>query len=498
MMTNIQNLINSIEYIKTINIHNQIATDISNDSRTAKKEMVFTAIKGFKIDGHKFISSAIDQGCEIIIGEDIPLNIPEHVAFIQVKDSRIALGQGAKAIYDDFSHKMKLIGITGTNGKTSSTYLLQSLFENTNKKIGIIGTSGSVINNITTPLSNTTPESSEVYKLLKKMGDVDTDFAFMEVSSHATTLKRIEGLEYEIGIFTNLTEDHLIFHKTMENYYLAKKAFFDQVKTSIINIDDTYGQRLYNELSAEGKTVYSYSINKASDFKASNVHTSMMGSSFVFETKSGNIDINVKTPGDFSVYNSLGVAGAAFLSGINLESIKHGLEKIPGVPGRFEILPTNLDCTIILDFAHTPDGLEKVMMTIDQFAKGRKIVLFGAQGERDRARRGQMGDIAGRYCDLSILTEDNPVFENPLDICKEIAKAIEPLQGDYKIIVNRTEAIEYAIDTFQPNDVILLAGKSTEPYQMIKDKKIPYDEKSIALNAIRKTELRLGLCNESK
>jgi UDP-N-acetylmuramoyl-L-alanyl-D-glutamate--2,6-diaminopimelate ligase len=313
----------------------------------------------------------------------------------------------------------------------------------------------------------------------------------MEVSSHSTELYRVKNLGFKAGIFTNLTEDHLIFHETMENYYQAKKKFFYQCDYCIINIDDDYGKRMYNELKAEGFNLISYSSEADSDFFINDIVIDKRGSRFSLNSAGKAYEIEIKTPGKFNVYNYVGAMIAANLQGIDLKTCIDALESIRGVEGRFEFLETRLDCTIILDFAHTPDGLEKVMETINQFAKGRKIVLFGAGGERDKARRSLMGEVAGRYCDFVMLTSDNPINEDPKEICREIAKGVEKYHNRHMTIIDREEAVRYLIKNYEPDDTILLAGKSTEPYQMVGNKKIPYFEKTIALKAIKEMEDRL-------
>jgi UDP-N-acetylmuramoyl-L-alanyl-D-glutamate--2,6-diaminopimelate ligase len=267
----------------------------------------------------------------------------------------------------------------------------------------------------------------------------------------------------------------------MENYYQAKKKlFYKTTVNNIINVDDDYGARLYNELKADGVKAISVGIEAKADIKASNLVTTVKGTSFDLDVFGDCRKVHVNTPGIFSVLNSLGAFGAAYALGVSTEDIISALGSFKGVDGRFQMLENKLDCTIILDFAHTPDGLEKVMDTIGEFAHGRKIVMFGAGGERDLSRRAPMGEIAGKYCDLSILTSDNPRFEDPYDICREISKGVEKSGGKYKIIIERDEAIYYAIDNCIPGDVILLAGKSTEPYQDMGIEKVPYDEGTLA------------------
>lgn len=469
---------------------------ITYDSKKVEKGDIFVAIKGFTADGHKFIESALTAGAAAVICEYVPESVSGKSNFILVKSSREAMAHAANILYGKPSEQINITGVTGTNGKTSTTYLLKGIYDYLGEKSGIIGTMGTLIDNKKIKISNTTPESADLQYYLSKMVQESVYNCFMEVSSHALELNRIDDVSIDVGIFTNLTRDHLDFHETMENYYLAKKKLFYKTKlNNIINIDDPYGFRLYNELIADNIPASSYAIDRKADIKASNLVTTMNGTSFDLNINGIIKKAHVNTPGKFSVLNSMGALGAAFTQGVNINDIVAALSSIKGVKGRFEILKNNLDCIIILDFAHTPDGLEKVMDTINEFAEGRKIVMFGAGGERDISRRAPMGEIAGRYCDLSILTSDNPRFEDPYEICLEIARGVEKYYGEYKIIIEREEAIYYAIDNCRSKDVILLAGKSTEPYQDMGVEKIPYDEATIAKRVIKRIEKKRGLNN---
>lgn len=469
-------------------------TGITCDSKKIKKGDIFVAINGYTADGHKYIKDALANGASLVICEYIPDDLKDASNFLLVKSSRASMAPAANVIYDHPSEKINIIGITGTNGKTSSTYLLKGIYDYLEEKSGIIGTMGILVDDEKIKTDNTTPESTDVQYYLSKMVEKSIKHCFMEVSSHALELNRVDDVRIDVGIFTNLTRDHLDFHKTMENYYLAKKKLFYKTKSNnIINVDDLYGDRLYKELIADGVESMSYGIDNEADIKASNLITTMNGTSFNCNIKGITKKMHVNTPGKFSVLNSLGALGAAYSLGVDLDDIISALGSFKGVTGRFQILKTSLDCTVILDFAHTPDGLQKVMDTINEFAEGRKIVMFGAGGERDLSRRAPMGEIAGKYCDLSILTSDNPRFENPYDICMEIAEGVEKSGGEYKIIIERDEAIYYAIDNYQSKDVILLAGKSTEPYQDMGVEKIPYDETTIAKRSIKEVEQKHGL-----
>ncbi len=491
---NIKNLLKNLEHLNYIGEDNIEITGITNNSKKINKKDVFVAIKGFTNDGHKFIEGALESGASAVICENIPESVKGKGNFILVKSPRESMAKAANIIYGRPSEKLNITGVTGTNGKTSTTYLLKGIYDYLGEKSGIIGTMGVLIDTRKIKIDNTTPEASDIQHYLSMMLEEDISHCFMEVSSHALELSRIDDVQLDVGIFTNVTRDHLDFHQTMENYYQAKKKLFHLTKVNnIINVDDSYGNRLYKELIDEGIKAISIGIDNEADIKASNLQTTMRGTTFDLNIFGTSKKVHVNTPGTFSVLNSLGAFGAAYVLGANIDDIIEALAHIKGVTGRFEILPNKLDCTIILDFAHTPDGLQKVMDTINEFAEGRKIVMFGAGGERDLSRRAPMGEIAGKYCELSILTSDNPRFEDPYEICMEIAKGVEKYNGKYKIIIERDEAIYYAIDNCKSKDVILLAGKSTEPYQDMGTEKVPYDETMIAKRAIKEVEKKRGL-----
>jgi UDP-N-acetylmuramoyl-L-alanyl-D-glutamate--2,6-diaminopimelate ligase len=492
----IKNLLEQIDYESFAGDENIIITGITNDSRKAKIGDIFVAIKGYTSDGHKFIESAVKNGASAVMCDHIPEDVKDISNFIVVKSPRETMATAADVIYGRPSEIINITGVTGTNGKTSTTYLLKGIYDHLGEKSGIIGTMGVLIHEEKIKIDNTTPEAADIQNYLSRMAEKNVTHCFMEVSSHALELNRVDNVNIDVGIFTNLTRDHLDFHKTMENYYLAKKKLFYITKVNnIINVDDPYGARLYKELKTDGVNALSTGIENDADIKASNLVTTMKGTSFDLNIMGVEKKVHVNTPGKFSVLNSLGALGAAYCLGVDIEDIIASLAEIKGVKGRFEILENNLDCTIILDFAHTPDGLQKVMDTIVEFAEGRKIVMFGAGGERDLSRRAPMGEIAGKYCDLSILTSDNPRFEDPYDICVEISKGVEKAGGKYEIIVERDKAIYYAVDNSKAKDVILLAGKSTEPYQDMGTEKVPYDEGYIAKMAIIDVEKKRGLRN---
>lgn len=461
-------------------------TGIAYDSRKIDKGNVFIAIEGFKADGHKFIDEAIKRGAKAIIVQKNVIDSSEEATLIKVKDTRQALAKISSEFYDNPSNKFNLIGVTGTNGKTSITYIVESIFRACGKKTGIIGTIGSRIDGEHIETKNTTPESLELQQVFAHMLDSKIDSCVMEVSSHSLELSRVAYCNFHVGIFTNITKDHLDYHKTFENYYNAKKKLFHMTrKCNIINIDDEYGKKLVEELSELETPLLTYGIECKADIWATDINFKATGVSFKLHTPKESIDVNMNIPGIFTVYNGLAAASCAYVYGVDLKTIKEGLEQIKGVKGRFEVIPTDKDFTVIIDFAHTADALEKVLCVIDQFAEGRKIVVFGAGGDRDISRRAPMGEVAGRHCDLCIVTSDNPRTEEPKKIIDDIIKGVEKVNGNYIAIVDRKEAIEYAIKNSRPKDIILLAGKGHETYTIIGDKVLPFDESKIVKEALK-------------
>ncbi|KNF09925.1 UDP-N-acetylmuramoyl-L-alanyl-D-glutamate--2, 6-diaminopimelate ligase MurE [Gottschalkia purinilytica] len=460
-------------------------SEVVYDSRMAIKDSLFVAIEGFKVDGHKFIDSAISKGAKaIIVQKDI--DVPEGITVIKVKDTRVTLAEVSSKFYKEPSSKLNLIGITGTNAKTTTTYLIKSILETVDEKVGIIGTIGSVIDGKLIKTNNTTPESLELQKTFSMMADANIDSCVMEVSSHALELNRVEYSDFDIGIFTNLSVDHLDYHKTLNNYFEAKtKLFFMTKKYNIINIDDEYGRKIVEKLKDIETPLLTYGVDKKADIYATDIKHHAEGVEFRLNTPIGNTIINMNIPGQFSVYNGLASASCAYAYGISLEDIKKGLNAIEGVKGRFEVVPTNRDFTVIIDFAHTPDALEKVLKSIDEFAEGRKILVFGAGGDRDNSKRAIMGEIAGKYADLSIVTSDNPRTEDPQKIIDDIIKGLKKTNGEYVSIVDRKEAIKYAIENNRSKDVILLAGKGHETYTIIGEKVLPFDEREIVLEVLK-------------
>lgn len=461
-------------------------TKIEHDSRKVSKGDMFIAIKGFSVDGHNFIDEAINRGANCVVVEKEVETIKDaNVTCIKVENTLLALAKYSSNFYGKPSEKLSLIGVTGTNGKTSITYLIKRIFEEDGKNIALIGTLGSIINGERIENNNTTPESLVIQKHLRKMLDNGNKYCVMEVSSHALDLHRVDYVRFQVGIFTNLTEDHLDYHKTMENYYKSKLKLFNMTtKYNVINCDDIYGERMLKDIN-NNVPILTYGINKKCDIYATDINYHTDGVDFKLNTPKGIIPINMKLLGLFNVYNALAAASCAIAYNISLPVIKRGIESITGVRGRFEVIHVkSKDIDVIIDYAHTPDGLEKVLTTIDQFAQGRKIVVFGAGGNRDREKRPIMGEIAAKHADICVVTSDNPRYEDPDKIIQDILVGVRRGKAKYVAITDRKEAIKYAIDIAKPKDTILLAGKGHEAYIIIKDKVIPFDEKKIVMEMI--------------
>ena len=452
-------------------------TGIVYDSRQTVPGNVFVCIKGYEQDGHKYAKMAEEMGAALIVAQDkIDVNIP----VCYVEDCRKTIARMACRFYDNPSQKFKLVGVTGTNGKTTVTYLLRSILETAGKRVGIIGTNENVIGDkilLTKSTTPTTPNSLELQKLFSEMADEGAEYVVMEVSSHALFLDRVLGCAYDVGVFTNLTQDHLDFHKTMENYMEAKAMLFDICAKGAINKDDEYGIKILKK--HENSDILTYAIKEDADLVAKNINITSRGATFDVEYMGKVYPMNLCIPGKFSVYNALSAISCAIALNIDMETICEGIKAAKGVTGRVEVVPTNTDYTVIIDYAHTPDGLENIINTVSEYAEGRVITLFGCGGDRDNTKRAVMGEISGKLSDFTIITSDNPRTENPESIIAEIEEGMKKTDGEYKVIVNRREAIDYALKNAKSGDVIILAGKGQETYQIIGKEKFDFDERIV-------------------
>lgn len=473
---NLDNLLYGLDISETYSTE---VNSIQYDSRKVNNGDVFVAIKGFSVDGHKFIDKAIENGAKVIVGED-ELSV-EGALYIKVKDSRKALATLAKNYFDNPQKKMKIIGITGTNGKTTSAFMMKSLLESKGYKVGLIGTICNMIGEKKLKAERTTPESLELYKLFNEMVEENIDYCVMEVSSHSLALDRVYGIEFSTGVFTNLTVDHLDFHKTLENYFNEKKKLFKVSINKVVNIDNKYGIDLKNQYSE----ALSYSVDKNGDLNATNLHISSKGVKFdvAYKDKVEHISINI--PGKYNVENALGVIGVALQEGMTLREIADGMKKLKAVPGRCELVSfgENIPFDIIVDYAHTPDGLENIIKTLKELTEGRLITIFGCGGDRDKTKRPIMGRIATELSDIAIVTSDNPRTEEPGAIIKDILSGIN--SDNYVVEENRLEAIKKGMMMAKEKDVLLIAGKGHEDYQILKDKTIAFDERVIVKELIK-------------
>lgn len=450
-------------------------TSIAYDSRKVIKGGLFVCIKGYETDGHKYARTAVDNGAVLIVAED---KIDVDVPVVYVENSRRAIAEIACTFYNNPSQKLSLVGITGTNGKTTITYLVKSILETAGKRVGVIGTNQNIIGDkvlLTKSTTPTTPNALELQQLFTEMVHYGAEYVVMEVSSHALELDRVYGCEFDVGVFTNLTQDHLDFHGTMENYLNAKAKLFGLSKKGVVNYDDEGGKTIANR--GECADIIKAGLGDGCDLTASDIEISARGSKFNMTYKGKTYPVTVAIPGKFSVYNAICAAGCGLQLGIDIDTVIAGLRVATGVLGRVEVVPTDTDYTVIIDYAHTPDGLMNIINCVKGFAKGRVITLFGCGGDRDNTKRSIMGEIAGTLSDFSIITSDNPRTEKPESIIEEIEAGMKKTAGDYITITDRRTAIGYALDNAKADDVIILAGKGQETYQIICKEKFDFDER---------------------
>lgn len=456
-------------------------TGITCDSRQVKEGYAFVCIKGALSDGHNYAHKALEQGAAVVIAErDLGLDNQ-----IVVDNTHKEFAKLSAKWFGNPSKNLKLIGVTGTNGKTSVTYMIKQILETLGHKVGLIGTIQNMIGDEVIPTSNTTPNAYDLNLLFADMVEKDCDYAVMEVSSHALDQCRVYELDFEAAIFTNLTQDHLDYHITMENYLEAKKKLFKMCKVAIINSDDQYAEKIIEGLNCK---VVTYSTGNNSTYSAKGINYRPAG--VEYELLSANIlqHIKVNTGGKFTVYNSLAALCCMIELGFDVKQSAEALKLLTGVKGRAEVVPTDREFTVIIDYAHTPDGLKNILTTFKECKKNRLTVVFGCGGDRDKTKRPIMGNIASRFADNVIVTSDNPRTENPTAIIEDILEGLEGLPTPYKVIENRIEAIKYAIKTARPDDIIVLAGKGHETYQILSTGKIHLDEREIVAEALKETE----------
>ncbi len=461
-------------------------TGISCDSRETKPGDLFVCVIGYETDGHQYAQKAVDAGAAAVLAQTPIAVSGAPVAY--VPDTRHGLAAVSAHFYGRPSESMKIIGVTGTNGKTTITYLVKAILENAGYPCGVIGTIAYVYGNVSHESKNTTPESLELQRMLHEMKtESGVGACVMEVSSHSLALSRTDEIAFDYGVFTNLTEDHLDFHKDFEDYYQAKKKLFTQTGImNIINIDDLYGQRLYKELKAAGRPVVSCAVaDDNADYTANVLRSSNKGSEAELYRNGQKLGVlRINTPGKFSVSNAVCAASAALEADIPWEAVESGIAQMSGVSGRFEKVENSRGMTVIVDYAHTPDALEKVIKTAREFTKGRVITVFGCGGDRDSAKRPLMGESAGTYSDYCVVTSDNPRTEDPDAIIRDILPGIQKTECEFVVEPNRCEGIRKALQVYRPGDTVVIAGKGHEDYQIIGKEKRHFDDRETASQII--------------
>lgn len=455
-------------------------TAVDYDSRKVGRGSLFCCLVGEKTDGHNFATMAVEKGASALICQrPLPLNVPQLI----VPDGREAMARAAACFYGHPERELTMLAVTGTNGKTSVTYMVKSVAETAGKKVGLIGTIQNLIGEEKVYTERTTPESVDLFALLRRMADKGVELVVMEVSSHALAQQRVAGIPFKAGLFTNLTQDHLDYHKTFENYRAAKKKLFAQCGIAILNGDDETAAYMKEGLSIP---VWTMGIHHPGEFYARGIEITTQGASFHLFTPQGNGRISLHISGLFSVYNAMGTAALCTAAGISFSCIVKGLEGLRGVAGRLECVDTgDRPFSVYVDYAHTPDALQNVLETARGFTRRRLISVFGCGGDRDHGKRPIMGEIGGRYSDHVILTSDNPRTEDPMDILKAVEEGVKHTATPYIVTENRREAIREALEEAGDGDVIVIAGKGHESYQEINGVRHHFDDKEIVLSLLR-------------
>ncbi len=466
-------LLHNIPILETNADLEQEITGVSYDSRHTSPGDLFIALEGYETDGHRFIPMAREKGAACVLCQKAP---QDGGPYVRTGDSRGALAQAGRNWFGDPAGEMTMVGVTGTNGKTTTTYLLKDVLEKAaGAKVGLIGTNQNMVGDEVLHTERTTPESFELQALFRRMADAGCTHVVMEVSSHALCLQRVAGIRFAAGLFTNLSQDHLDFHGSMEDYCDAKALLFRQCEKGVYNADDPWADRVTRgapcPLSSFGE--------KAGELRAENIRLAVDGVDFDACRDGETVPVRVNIPGGFTVYNALGVMAAARELGVSLADSARVLRQSAGVKGRVEVVPVPGEYTVLIDYAVTPDAIENVLATVRDFARGRVVILFGCGGDRDRGKRPKMGRIAARMADFVVVTSDNPRTEVPGDIIADILPGLEGTETPYVVVEDRVEAIRYALDHARKDDVIILAGKGHETYQIVGHEKRHLDEREV-------------------
>ena len=449
---------------------------LSMDSRKKLDRGLYFCVPGARFDGHSFAPQAMENGASaLVVTHFLELDAPQ----VRVKNVRAAMSYMAAEFFGHPDREMKLLGVTGTKGKTTTSYLMKAIMEEAGYTVGLIGTTGNMIGKTYMKSEFTTPEPIDFFRTLREMRNAGVTVVSMEVSAHAIEMGRLTGVHFEAGCYTNLSQDHLDLFGTMERYFECKKSFFrpEWISNAAINVDDETSKDILKDITVPHST---YGICNNADIFARDIEITENGVSFIMKLFDVNeYPVKLQLTGMFNVYNALAAAAVGLIMGVQPETITAALAKVRSVPGRAEVLDTHTPYKVILDYSHSPDALENILTAVRQFARGRVISLFGCGGDRDHLKRPIMGEISGRLADFSILTSDNPRTENPMDILASIEEGIKPTGGKYTVIENRREAIRYALQMGRDGDIIVLAGKGHETYQEIMGVKRPFDEKVV-------------------
>ena len=472
-------------------------SSVEYDSRKVKKDSLFVAVEGMQSDGHDYIKSAVKNGAKCIVVSsareaEFSDVARSGVTLLKTNDTRRALSIVSASYFQYPSRSLTVIGVTGTNGKTSITFLLESIFKSAGYNPGIIGTVNYRWNNKELPAANTTPESRDMQELLYNMKEDGVDIVIMEVSSHALDLNRTDDVDFDVAVFTNLTRDHFDFHENFENYFSAKKKIFQLLdksskdkKVAIVNIDDEYGMKIFEEKESYSYSLKSFGLNESADYKpiVDTIENRITGLKYIIEKPLDGLKIELVLSGTFHVYNSLAAIAVSDSIGLTPEGISNGLLSIKSIPGRFEVLYSEKGFSVVVDYAHTGDALLKLLQSVNELKPNRVITVFGCGGDRDRTKRPIMGQVVENNSDQLIITSDNPRTEEPSAIIDDI---VEGLEGKtFEVIVDRESAIKHAVSIGQEGDIIVIAGKGHEDYQILGTEKIHFDDREIAAKYMR-------------
>ena len=459
--------------------------DLSMDSRKKMEKGLFFCVPGARFDGHHFAPSAIQNGaCALVVTHFLDADVPQ----VQVKNVRRAMSYMAGEFFGHPDREMKLLGVTGTKGKTTTSYLIKAIMEKAGHKVGLIGTTGNMIGQEYMKSEFTTPEPIDFFRTLRQMRDAGATAVSMEVSAHALEMGRLEGVHFEAGCYTNLSQDHLDLFGTMERYFQCKKTFFAPkwLDNAAINVDEETSAEILRDITVPRTT---YGICNNADLFARDIEITENGVHFIMKLfGTHEVPVKLQLTGMFNVYNALAAAAVGLIAGASLDVITEALAEVKSVPGRAEVLDTHTPYKVLLDYSHSPDALENILSAVREFARGRVISLFGCGGDRDTGKRPIMGEISGRMADYSILTSDNPRTEDPFEILKAVEEGIKPTGGKYTVIENRREAIRHALQIGRDGDIIVLAGKGHETYQEIMGVKRPFDEKVVVRELLEEME----------